>query len=61
MIFESDLLRFHRIFLLFAKSNTLNFQMCPIRRSIAYFCPNMINFDSVDFAERRSEEVINFF
>ena len=31
-------------------------------RSIkAYLCPNIINFDSVDFSERRPEEVISFF
>ena len=31
-------------------------------RSIkAYLCPNMINFDAVDFSERRPEEVISFF
>ena len=29
--------------------------------SIAYLCLNMINFDAVDFSERRSEEVISFF
>ena len=27
----------------------------------AYLCPNMINFDGVNFSERRSEEVISFF
>ena len=27
----------------------------------AYFCPNMINFDSMDFSERRLEEVISCF
>ena len=33
-----------------------------ILRSIkAYLCPNMINFDAVDFSERRPEEVISFF
>ena len=35
--------------------------MCVIRRIIAYLCLNMINFDAVDFSERRSEEVISFF
>ena len=24
----------------------------------AYLCPNIINFDSVDFSERRPEEVM---
>ena len=27
----------------------------------AYLCPNIINFDAVDFSERRPEEVISFF
>ena len=27
----------------------------------AYLCPNIINFVSVDFSERRPEEVISFF
>ena len=35
--------------------------MCVIRKIIAYLCLNMINFDAVDFSERRSEEVISFF
>ena len=26
-----------------------------------YLCPNMTNFDAMDFSERRSEEVISFF
>ena len=34
--------------------------MC-VMRIIAYLCLNMINFDAVDFSERRSEEVISFF
>ena len=29
-----------------------------IRRTIAYLCLNMINFDAVDFSEHRSEEVM---
>ena len=52
-------MKFHSIFLLFDKSNPLNFQMCFMRR--AYLCPNMIHFDAVNFSERRSEEVISFF
>ena len=27
----------------------------------AYLCPNVINFNAVDFSECRSEEVIRFF
>ena len=49
---KSDLLRFHHNFLLFGKSNLL-----LIRRTIAHLCLN-INFDAVDFSERRSEEVM---
>ena len=30
-------------------------------RTIAYLCLTMINFDGVDFSERRSEEVISFY
>ena len=56
-----DLLRFHCIIRLFGKSNLLSFQMCFIRRTIAYLCLNMINFDAVDFSEHCSEEVISFF
>ena len=58
---KSDLLRFRHVFLLFGKSNLLIFQMCFIRRTIAYLCLNMINFDAVDLSEHRSEEVISFF
>ena len=58
VIFKSDLLRFHHISPLFGKSNILILQMCIIRRTIAYLCLNMINFDEVDFSERRSEEVM---
>ena len=54
-------LRFHRIFLLLGKSNLLIFQMCFLRRTVAYLCLNMINFDAEGFSERRSEEVISFF
>ena len=32
--------------------------MSVIRRTIAYLCLNIINFDEVDFSERRSEEVM---
>ena len=28
------------------------------RHSYSYLCPNIINFDSVDFSERRPEEVM---
>ena len=45
----------------FLLKQTLIFQMCFIRRTIAYWCLNMLNFDAMDFSERRSEEVISFF
>ena len=32
--------------------------MCFMRRTVAYLCLNMINFEEVDFSERRSEEVM---
>ena len=53
---KNYLLRFHRIFFLFDKSSPLIFQMCFMRRTIAYLCPNIIYFDASDFSERRSEE-----
>ena len=57
----SSLCDFHRIFQIFGKGNPIIFQMCFIRRTIAYLCLNMIDFDAVGFSERRSEEVISFF
>ena len=35
--------------------------MFLLRSIKADLCPNMINFDGVDFSECRSEEVISFF
>ena len=32
--------------------------MCLIGSIKAYLCPNMINFNALDFSEHRSEEVI---
>ena len=37
------------------------FQIFLLRSIKAYLCPNIIKFDSVDFSERRPEEVISFF
>ena len=48
---------FHRIFLIFDTRKSCFFQIFLLRSIKAYLCPN-INFDSVDFSERRSEEVI---
>ena len=49
-------------FLLFEARISCVFFLIFLLRSIkAYLCPNMINFDAVDFSEHRSEEVISFF
>ena len=37
------------------------FQIFLLRSIKAYLCPNIINFDSGDFSERRPEEMISFF
>ena len=55
-----DLSWFNRIFLLFEARKSCVFQIFLLRSIKAYLCPN-INFDNVDFSERRPEEVINFF
>ena len=62
-LLQNDPLQFHSFSPGIDKSNPLDCfnQMCFIRRTIAYLCPNMINFDVVDFSEHRSEEVISFF
>ena len=41
--------------------NILCFSDILIRSIKAYLCPNIINFDRVDFSEHRPEEVISFF
>ena len=51
---------FHHIFLLFDTRKSCVFQIFLIRSIRDYLCPN-INFDSVNFSERRPEEVISFF
>ena len=58
---KNYLLQFYHIYLLFDESNPLFLQMCFMRITIAYLCPNMIHFDVVDFSERHSKEVISFF
>ena len=61
-IFENWPLWFSRIFLLFDTRKSCVFQIFLLIRSIkANLCPNIINFDSVDFSEHRPEEVISFF
>ena len=52
---------FNRIFLLFEERKSCAFQIFLLRSIQAYLYPNIINFDSVDFSERRPEEVISFF
>ena len=51
------------IFLLFDIRKPLIFLMSLLMSTItkAYLCPNMINFDGVDFSEYRSEVVVRFF
>ena len=60
---KNYLLQFCRIFLLFDTSKPLSlfFQIFLLRSIKAYTCPNMINFDGVNFSEHRSEKVISFF
>ena len=58
---KNDLLWFNLIFLIFDMRKSCVFQIFLSRRIKAYLCPNIINFDSVDFSERRPEEVISFF
>ena len=43
------------------KKKSCVFQIFLLRSIKAYLCPNIINFDSVDFSEHRPEEVISFF
>ena len=47
-------------FFSFLKRENLVFQIFLLRSIKDYLCPN-INFDNVDFSERRPEEVISFF
>ena len=58
---KNYLLWFNRILLLFDTKKSFVFQILLLRSIKAYFCPNIINFDSMDFSERRPEEVISFF
>ena len=48
-------------FLFFEARISCVFLIFLLRSIKAYLCPNMINFDAVDFSERRPEEVISFF
>ena len=48
-------------FLLSDTRTFIVFQIFLLRSIKAYLCPNIINFDSVDFSERRPEEVISLF
>ena len=45
-------------FLLFEARISCVFLIFLLRSSKAYSCPYMINFDAVDFSERRPEEVM---
>ena len=52
---------FATFFSFLTQSNLCLLQMFILRSIKAYLCPNMINFDGVDFSECRSEEAISFF
>ena len=58
---KNDLSWFNRIFLLFDARKSCVFQIFFLRSMIAYLCPNIINFDGVDFSGCRPEKVISFF
>ena len=60
MIFEKLPFVIKPYFLLFEARISCVF-LILLRSIKAYLCPNMINFDAVDFSERRPEEVISFF
>ena len=45
----------------FSHEKILCFSDILIRSIKAYLCQNIMHFDSVDFSERRPEEVISFF
>ena len=47
--------------LLFEARISCVFLIFLLRSIKAYLCLNMINFDAVDFSERRPEEMISFF
>ena len=52
---------FDRIFSLSDARKSCVLKIFLLRSIKAYLCPNIIEFDSVDFRERRPEEVISFF
>ena len=60
-IFEKWPFVINRIFLLSHARKSGAFWIFLLRSIKAYLCPNIINFDSVDFSKRRPEEVISFF
>ena len=57
---KNNLSWFNRIFLLFDARKSCVFPIFLLRSIKAYLCPN-INFGSMDFSERRPEEVTSFF
>ena len=46
--------------IMYEKDSIIFFFMRITQSDIAYLCPNMIQFDEVDFSECHSEEVFNF-
>ena len=49
---------FTPFFSVLTRENLVFFQIFLLRSIKAYLCPNIIDFDSVDFSERRPEEVM---
>ena len=49
------------IFSFLMRENLVFLKIFLLKSIKAYLCPNIINFDSVNFSERRPEEVISFF
>ena len=60
-IFENWHVVIKPYFLLFETRISCVFLIFLLRSIKAYLCPNMINFDAVDFSECHPEEVISFF
>ena len=52
---------FNRIISFLMRKKSCVFQIFLLRSIKAYLCPNIINFDGVDFSGHRPEEVISFF
>ena len=60
-ISKNDLSWFNRVLSFLTQEKSCVFQIFLLRSIKTYLCPNIINFDAVDFSERRPQEVISFF